>query len=184
GYSLVSKAFRVNTRKQQTEETYHITFDESIDAIKFSKPSVDNINIAESERYPPDEYLHHYEPSQKYQVNINEVSFIDPYERSDQSNQSDQNDHPAQENDIPNNNPYGHSNHNNDSHIIENIINAEAVQDSEPTSSLVEDALTQNIIPIPNINLSSIPSAISLVAQDRWSQNKHIKLVNIIGDLG
>ncbi|GJW13678.1 retrovirus-related pol polyprotein from transposon TNT 1-94 [Tanacetum coccineum] len=36
GYSLVSKAFRVfNTRRQQTEETYHITFDESLDAIKF-----------------------------------------------------------------------------------------------------------------------------------------------------
>ncbi|GKA88187.1 retrovirus-related pol polyprotein from transposon TNT 1-94 [Tanacetum coccineum] len=65
GYSLVSKAFRVfNTRRQQTKETYHITFDESPKAIKFSKPSVDNINIAESERYPPDEYLYPYEPSQ------------------------------------------------------------------------------------------------------------------------
>ncbi|GJX42283.1 hypothetical protein Tco_0257273 [Tanacetum coccineum] len=50
GYSLVSKAFRVfNTRRQQTVETYHITFDESPDAIKFSKPLVDNINIAETE---------------------------------------------------------------------------------------------------------------------------------------
>nr|GEY78778.1 retrovirus-related Pol polyprotein from transposon TNT 1-94 [Tanacetum cinerariifolium] len=59
GYSLVSKAFRVfNTRRQQTEETYHIIFDESPDAIKFTKPLVDNINIAESERYPPDEYIH------------------------------------------------------------------------------------------------------------------------------
>ncbi|GJW26770.1 retrovirus-related pol polyprotein from transposon TNT 1-94 [Tanacetum coccineum] len=49
GYSLVSKAFRVfNTRRQQTKETYHITFDESPDAIKFSKPSIDNINIAET----------------------------------------------------------------------------------------------------------------------------------------
>ncbi|GJR47805.1 retrovirus-related pol polyprotein from transposon TNT 1-94 [Tanacetum coccineum] len=64
GYSLVSKAFRVfNTRRQQTEETYHITFDESHDAIKFSKPSVDDINIVETKRYPPDEYLHPYEPS-------------------------------------------------------------------------------------------------------------------------
>ncbi|GKA04522.1 retrovirus-related pol polyprotein from transposon TNT 1-94 [Tanacetum coccineum] len=35
GYSLVSKAFRVfNTRRQQAEETYHIKFDESLDAIK------------------------------------------------------------------------------------------------------------------------------------------------------
>ncbi|GJR52170.1 hypothetical protein Tco_1402691 [Tanacetum coccineum] len=56
GYLLVSKAFRVfNTRIQQTEETYHITFDESTDAIKFTKPSLNNIYIAESERYPPDE---------------------------------------------------------------------------------------------------------------------------------
>ncbi|GJZ61243.1 retrovirus-related pol polyprotein from transposon TNT 1-94 [Tanacetum coccineum] len=56
GYLLVSKALRVfNTRIQQTEETYHITFDESTDAIKFTKPSLNNIYIAESERYPPDE---------------------------------------------------------------------------------------------------------------------------------
>ncbi|GJV12861.1 hypothetical protein Tco_1354402 [Tanacetum coccineum] len=46
GYSLVFKAFKVfNTRRQQTEETYHITFDESHEAIKFSKPSVDNVKI-------------------------------------------------------------------------------------------------------------------------------------------
>nr|GEW77491.1 retrovirus-related Pol polyprotein from transposon TNT 1-94 [Tanacetum cinerariifolium] len=66
GYSLVSKAFRVfNTRRQQTEETYHITFDESLDAIKFSKYLVDNINSVETKRYPPDEYIHHNEPSQR-----------------------------------------------------------------------------------------------------------------------
>ncbi|GJZ68075.1 retrovirus-related pol polyprotein from transposon TNT 1-94 [Tanacetum coccineum] len=81
GYSLVFKAFRVfNTRRQQTKETYHITSDESPKAIKFSKPSVDNINIVESERYPPDEYLYPYEPSQRYQTNSNDVSFIEPYE--------------------------------------------------------------------------------------------------------
>ncbi|GJT72546.1 retrovirus-related pol polyprotein from transposon TNT 1-94 [Tanacetum coccineum] len=67
GYFLVSKVFRVfNTRRQQIEETYHIIFDESTDAIKFTKPSVDNINIVESERYPHDEYLYPYKPSQRY----------------------------------------------------------------------------------------------------------------------
>ncbi|GJY30237.1 retrovirus-related pol polyprotein from transposon TNT 1-94 [Tanacetum coccineum] len=81
GYSLVSKAFRVfNTRRQQIEETYHITVDESLDAIKFSKPSLDNINIAETERYRLDEYLHPYELSQRYQTNTNNVIFIEPYE--------------------------------------------------------------------------------------------------------
>ncbi|GJY91538.1 retrovirus-related pol polyprotein from transposon TNT 1-94 [Tanacetum coccineum] len=73
-YSLISKAFRVfNTRRQQNEETYHITFDESTKAIKFSKPSVDDIKIAELERYSPDEYLYQYEPSQRYQVDSNDV---------------------------------------------------------------------------------------------------------------
>nr|GEZ43689.1 reverse transcriptase domain-containing protein [Tanacetum cinerariifolium] len=55
GYSLDSKAFRFfNTRRRQTKETYHVTFDESPDAIKFSQSSVDNINIAETKRYPSD----------------------------------------------------------------------------------------------------------------------------------
>ncbi|GJQ89200.1 retrovirus-related pol polyprotein from transposon TNT 1-94 [Tanacetum coccineum] len=68
-YSPVSKALKVfNIRRQQTEETYHITFDESPYAIKFIKPSVNNINIAESERHPPDEYLHPYEPFQRTNI--------------------------------------------------------------------------------------------------------------------
>nr|GEW43422.1 retrovirus-related Pol polyprotein from transposon TNT 1-94 [Tanacetum cinerariifolium] len=77
GYSLVSKAFRVfNIIRQQTEETYHITFDESPDAIKFSKPSVGNINIAETERYPPDECLHPYEPSQRAFIKCDVIGFF------------------------------------------------------------------------------------------------------------
>ncbi|GJZ14500.1 retrovirus-related pol polyprotein from transposon TNT 1-94, partial [Tanacetum coccineum] len=56
GYSLVSKAFRVfNTRRQQIEKTFHITFNESTEAIKFLKPSVDNITIAELEINKRDE---------------------------------------------------------------------------------------------------------------------------------
>nr|GEZ12772.1 retrovirus-related Pol polyprotein from transposon TNT 1-94 [Tanacetum cinerariifolium] len=71
--------------------------------MKFSKLAVNNINIAESERYPLDEYLHPYEPSQRYQTNINDVSFIESCEcpkpvvletnvSSDQNNQTYQND--------------------------------------------------------------------------------------------
>nr|GEX05320.1 retrovirus-related Pol polyprotein from transposon TNT 1-94 [Tanacetum cinerariifolium] len=113
GYSLVSKAFRVfNTRRQQTKETYHITFNEIHDAIKFSKPSIDNINIAENKRYLPDEYLHPYEPSQRHQTNSNDMSFIEPYE-------------------------------------------------------------------YPPL---LIPSVFTPAPQDRWSQDKHIELVNIIGN--
>ncbi|GKC74261.1 reverse transcriptase domain-containing protein [Tanacetum coccineum] len=67
GYSLVSKAFRVfNIRRKQIEETFYIIFDESTEAIKFSKPLANDITIIESKRHPPNEYLHHFEPSQMY----------------------------------------------------------------------------------------------------------------------
>ncbi|GJZ52345.1 retrovirus-related pol polyprotein from transposon TNT 1-94 [Tanacetum coccineum] len=57
GYSFVSKAFRVyNTRRQQIEETYHVTFNESIEAIRFTNTSVEEIGIDDSSRYPPVEF--------------------------------------------------------------------------------------------------------------------------------
>ncbi|GJU75038.1 hypothetical protein Tco_1266443 [Tanacetum coccineum] len=46
----------------------------------FENLNLDNINIAENERYPPDKYLHPYEPSQRYQTNSNDVFFLEPYE--------------------------------------------------------------------------------------------------------
>ncbi|GKB34354.1 retrovirus-related pol polyprotein from transposon TNT 1-94 [Tanacetum coccineum] len=83
GYSLVSKAFRVfNTRRQQTKETYHITFDESTDAIKFTKPLDDNVTIVESDRYPPDEYLHPCSPRARMLIKVmaKELSDVSAHE--------------------------------------------------------------------------------------------------------
>ncbi|GKA70073.1 retrovirus-related pol polyprotein from transposon TNT 1-94, partial [Tanacetum coccineum] len=168
GYSLVSKTFRFfNTRRQPTEETYHITFNESTYASKFTKPLVDNFNIVESDRYPLDEYLHPYEPSQRYQTNSNNVSFIEPHERPDL---------------VVLKTEFDHSNHNNDDPIIDNLTNTKDVQNPEPTSSLIEDASVLNTISIQTTTIpsSSIPSMASLVPQDRWSQDKHIELVNSI----
>ncbi|GJZ34846.1 retrovirus-related pol polyprotein from transposon TNT 1-94 [Tanacetum coccineum] len=130
---IVDEYSRVfNTRRQQIEETYHITFNESSNAIKFTKPSVDNINVAKSERYPPDEYLHPYEPSQMYQTNSNDVSFTKPYERPEPvvletKVLSDQNDHPTQIDEIFNDNQSDHSNRNSDDPIIDNLTNTEDV---------------------------------------------------------
>ncbi|GJV28750.1 hypothetical protein Tco_1385198 [Tanacetum coccineum] len=181
GYLLVSKAFRVfNIRRQQTKETYHIIFNESPDAIKFSKPLVDNINIAENERYPPDEYIHPYEPSQRYQTNSNDVSFIEPYEcpelvvletevLSDQNGQTNQNDQSVQNDEILNDGHSEHSNHTNDEQIIDNLPNTKYIQISEHSSSpKVEDTSVQDTIPIPNPPLP-IPSVVTLAPQDKWS---------------
>ncbi|GKB20402.1 retrovirus-related pol polyprotein from transposon TNT 1-94 [Tanacetum coccineum] len=175
-------AFRVfQTRRQQTKETYHITFDESLDAIKFSKPLVDNINIAENERYPLDEYLHPYEPSQRYQTNINDVSFIEPYEspepvffetkvsldQNGQNGQTDQNDQTAQTDEILDDNLSEHSNHNNGEHIIYNLPNTKDIQISKHSSSPnVEDTSVQDTISIPNPPLP-IPLVVTSAPQDR-----------------
>ncbi|GJU22844.1 retrovirus-related pol polyprotein from transposon TNT 1-94 [Tanacetum coccineum] len=169
-YLLVSKSFRVfNTRRQQIEETYHITFNESPEAIKFSKPLVDNINIAETKRYPPDEYLHPYEPSQRYQTKSNDVSFIEPHECPEPvvietEVLSDQNGHLDQNDEILNDDHSEHSNHTNDKQIIDNIPNTIDIQIYEHLSSpSVEDTSAQNNIPIP-LPLP-IPSVERLVAQ-------------------
>ncbi|GJW86364.1 hypothetical protein Tco_0161704 [Tanacetum coccineum] len=112
GYSLVSKSFRVfNTRRQQTEETYHIAFDESIDAIKFTKPSDDNITTAESERYLTDE--------PELVVIETDVS-SDQHDQADQNDQNDKNGHSAQ--DVLNDGQSEHSNH-----IIDNLPNTKDV---------------------------------------------------------
>ncbi|GKC60995.1 retrovirus-related pol polyprotein from transposon TNT 1-94, partial [Tanacetum coccineum] len=127
---------------------------------------VDNIIFVESERYPPNEYLYPYEPSQRYQTNDKDVSFIESYkcpepvvletkvssDQNGQTDQNDQNDQSAQTDEILN-----------DDHI--------------------EDTSVQNTIPIPNPSFS-IPSIVTLAPQDRCSQDKHIEMVNIIGNPG
>ncbi|GJT10079.1 hypothetical protein Tco_0857121 [Tanacetum coccineum] len=152
---IVDEYSRVfNTRRQQTKEIDHITFDKSPDAIKFTKPLVDNINIAEFERYSPDEYLHPYEPSQRYQTNSSAVSFTEPYESlklvvlgtefsSDQNGQTnqndlnDQNDQSAQTDEILNDDQSEHSNR--DKHIeLVNIIDFLSKEEPKKVSEALQ----------------------------------------------
>ncbi|GKF36732.1 hypothetical protein Tco_0113490, partial [Tanacetum coccineum] len=146
-------------------------FDEKAD-------DVDNINITENERYPPNEYLHSYEPSQRYQTNNNDVSFIEPNEcpelvvletevssdhngqtdQNDHNDQNDQNDQSVQNDEILSDDHFEHSNHTYDEQIIDNLPNTKDIHIFEHSSSpRVEDTLAQNTIPILNSFLS-IPS--------------------------
>ncbi|GKE36682.1 retrovirus-related pol polyprotein from transposon TNT 1-94 [Tanacetum coccineum] len=58
---------------EKADDGYFLGYSLSTEAIKFLKPSVDDINS--------DEYLHPYEPLQRYQVDSNDVHYIEPYER-------------------------------------------------------------------------------------------------------
>nr|GEU70655.1 retrovirus-related Pol polyprotein from transposon TNT 1-94 [Tanacetum cinerariifolium] len=83
GYSSVLKVFRVyNTRRQQIEETYHVTFNESMEAIRFTNTLVDEIGIDNSFRYPPDEFLHKDDLFRQYQVDFDISYYVIPHGRS------------------------------------------------------------------------------------------------------
>ncbi|GKF13424.1 hypothetical protein Tco_0054886, partial [Tanacetum coccineum] len=83
GYSFNYKAFRVfNTRRQQIKETYHVTFDESMEAIRLTNTLVDKIGMDNSSRYPPNEYHQEDDPSRQYQSNFDISYYIIPHGRS------------------------------------------------------------------------------------------------------
>ncbi|GKB50970.1 retrovirus-related pol polyprotein from transposon TNT 1-94, partial [Tanacetum coccineum] len=82
GYSFNSKCFRVfNIRIQQIKETYHVTFDESIEAIRFTNTSIDEIRIDDSSIYSSDEYHHKDDPSRQYQPNSDISYYVILYGR-------------------------------------------------------------------------------------------------------
>ncbi|GJV50193.1 retrovirus-related pol polyprotein from transposon TNT 1-94 [Tanacetum coccineum] len=57
-YFLVAKAFRVfNIRRQEMEETYHVTFNEDDEAISQSSTEGDAINFNENRSFLDDEFL-------------------------------------------------------------------------------------------------------------------------------
>ncbi|GKB12729.1 hypothetical protein Tco_0846652, partial [Tanacetum coccineum] len=100
---------------------------------------------------------------------------------ADQSDQSDQNDHPVQVDEILNDDQPKHSNHNNDEHITNNPTNIEDVQITKPPSSSTEDASVPNALStIQTESPSSIPSMASSAPQDIWPRDKDIELVNIV----
>nr|GEX41730.1 hypothetical protein [Tanacetum cinerariifolium] len=195
GYSFNSKAFRVfNIRRQQVDETYHVTFDESMEAIRFTNTSVDEIRINESSRYPPDEYHHEDDPSRKYQSNSNISYYIIPHGRS--LTELTQEKHAPEvialnEQDNPHNEVVeGPPNTTNIDGIQEQNVQDEQIcnqpiketlGNNTKTSVPITESLVPKVIQSQNTNHASTSSY--HVAQDRWSKYQHIEHVNVIGDL-
>ncbi|GKC50078.1 retrovirus-related pol polyprotein from transposon TNT 1-94, partial [Tanacetum coccineum] len=195
GYSSVSKAFKVyNTRRQQIEETCHVTFDESMEAIRFTNTTVDEIGINDSFRYPPDEFQED-DPSRKYKIDSDVSYYIIPHGCSLTKI--------TQENHVPE--AIAHNEpeipHTKDTEGPPNLINTEGTHEKNVQN---DQMITQpNAIPlgnntevlgstrellVPDVTESHILNQASTsshpVPWDRWSRDQHIELVNIIGNLG
>ncbi|GKE17081.1 retrovirus-related pol polyprotein from transposon TNT 1-94, partial [Tanacetum coccineum] len=194
GYSFISKYFRVfNTRRQQVEKTYHVTFDESMEAIRFTNTSMDEIGIDDSSRYPFDEFIHEDDPSRQYQANSDISYYVIPHGRS--LTKLTKKKHVLEviapnEPDIP---------HTEDAEGPPDLINTEGtceqnIQDKQIITQPTEGSSENNTEVLVFISESLVPdiprSVISNqaftsshpVPQNRWSKDQHIELMNIIGD--
>ncbi|GJU41283.1 retrovirus-related pol polyprotein from transposon TNT 1-94 [Tanacetum coccineum] len=171
-YLYVSKAFKVfNIRRQQIEETCHVTFDESMEAIRFTNTDVHEIGIDKSSKYPLDEFLREDDLSIQYQSNSDISYYIIPHGCS--LTELTQENHVPEviainEQDTP---------HNEDVEGPPDLINTEGTQEQNVQDEQI------NILELPQSQSTHHESSSSyLVAQDRWSRDQHIELVNIIGD--
>nr|GEV66894.1 hypothetical protein [Tanacetum cinerariifolium] len=169
---IVDEYSRVfNTRRQQIEETYHVTFDESMEAIRFTYTLEDEIGIDDSSRYPPDEFVHEDDPSSQYQ-SLEVIAINKP--------------------DIP---------HTKDTQGPSDLINTKETHEqnvqndqmiTQPTdvplgnNNEVSGSITKSLVPDVTQNRISNQASTSshLFPQDRLSRDQQIKLVNIIGDPG
>nr|GEW55335.1 retrovirus-related Pol polyprotein from transposon TNT 1-94 [Tanacetum cinerariifolium] len=170
-YSFISKAFRVfNTRRQQIEETYHVTFDKSMEAIRFTHTSEDEIGIDDSSRYPLDEFINKNDPSRQYQIDSDISYYVIPHGHSlsklTQENQVPEVIAPNKP-DIP---------HTKDTEGLPDLTNAEGTYEKNVQNDQMITQPTDSHI-LNHASTSSHP-----MPHDRWSRDQHIELMNIIGD--
>ncbi|GJX68034.1 retrovirus-related pol polyprotein from transposon TNT 1-94 [Tanacetum coccineum] len=132
----------------------------TIEAIRFTNTSLDEIGINVSSRYPPNEFLHEDDPSRQYQSNFEISYYIIPHGRS--LTELIQDKHVPEV-------------------IASNQQNTPHIEDVQSPLDLTNTEGTQE----QNSQVTNYASTSSYpIAQDRWSKNQHIELVNIIGDLG
>ncbi|GJX11113.1 retrovirus-related pol polyprotein from transposon TNT 1-94 [Tanacetum coccineum] len=122
----------------------------------FTNTSVDEIGIDDSSRYPPGEFLQEDDPSRQYQTNSDISYYIIPHSCSLIELTQEK-------------------------HVPEVIAPNE--QDNPQTED-VELPITESLAPEVSQSQDTNQASTSSyhVAQDRWSKDQHIELVNIIGD--
>ncbi|GJY54872.1 retrovirus-related pol polyprotein from transposon TNT 1-94 [Tanacetum coccineum] len=160
GYSPVAKAFRVfNIRRQEIEETYHVTFSEDDEAI--SQISTEE---AGNNKHLP--YVPAYDPLSSHNISI-------PKNLTSADSHHAQDSVPPVEHD-----ELQHTNIDQVSIEPDHLESADTLEHDEVQTSVLNEQTTE-ASPLP-----SIPSQPSEppIPQDRWSRDRHIELVNIIGE--
>nr|GEX38785.1 hypothetical protein [Tanacetum cinerariifolium] len=183
GYSLMAKAFRVfNIRRQEIEETYHVTFSKDDETISQSSTVGDAINFNEIRSFPDDKFQEPRRKTTQQSGNNKHLPYVPAYDPLSSNNIS-----------IPECLTSADSHHAQDSvspeeHVeLQHADNDQVLNEPdhlESAGNLKHAKVQISILNKQTTKASPTPSIPSkpLAPQDRWSRDKHIKLVNIIGE--
>ncbi|GJV99193.1 hypothetical protein Tco_1554445 [Tanacetum coccineum] len=144
-----------NIRRQEMKETYHVTFSEDDEAISQSSTEGDAINFNENRSFPDDEFL---EPR-------NSVSPEEPHVFTSAD------DHPAL-----NDHVHTESADNLDPAKIQYNVIIKSIGNVQSSPTIILPSTAVDINPIAEGTLQPP------IPQGRWSREKQIELVNIIGE--
>nr|GEY12417.1 hypothetical protein [Tanacetum cinerariifolium] len=178
GYSLVAKAFRVfNIRRQEMEETIHVTFSEDDEAISQSNTECDAINFNENISFPDDEFFEPRSKVTKCPDNIEYFPYVPAYENTTPS------ESPILQLFVTSEDPPKFIEA--DNHPALNEPNQTELSDyfkpAEPQNNVIIKPIS-GVQPSPTIPPSAEVILQTHVPQDRRSREKHIELVNIIDE--
>ncbi|GJY16480.1 retrovirus-related pol polyprotein from transposon TNT 1-94 [Tanacetum coccineum] len=178
GYSLVAKAFRVfNIRRQEMEETVHVTFSEDDEAISQSSTEGDAINFNEIISFPDDEFLSPRSEVTQCPSNTEYFPYIPAYENTTPS------ESPILQVSVTSEDPPEFTEADNHPALNEpdQTESADHFEPVEPQNNVIIKPIS-DVQPSPTISPSAEVILQTPVPQDRWSREKHIELVNIIGE--
>ncbi|GJW54471.1 retrovirus-related pol polyprotein from transposon TNT 1-94 [Tanacetum coccineum] len=178
GYSLVAKAFRLfNIRRQEMEEIVHVTFSEDDQAISQSSTEGDAINFNENISFPDNEFFEPMSEVTQCPGNTKYFPYIPAYENTTPS------DSPILQVSIISEDPLEFIEADNHPALNEPVQteSADLFEPGEPQNNVIIEPIS-DVQPSPSISPSDEVILQTPVPQDKWSREKHIELVNIIGE--
>ncbi|GJS03176.1 retrovirus-related pol polyprotein from transposon TNT 1-94 [Tanacetum coccineum] len=179
GYSPLAKAFRVfNIRRQEIEETVHVTFSKDDEAISQTSIEGDAINFNENRSFPDDEFIEPRTKDTQCSINIEYFPYVSAYENTTLVVL------PTLQNSVTSEEPPEFTIADDLAAIYEpdHAESADILKSAEPQDNVLSESISDDQ-QAPVISPSAEVILQNPTPQDRWSRDKHIELVNIIGEL-
>ncbi|GKB41537.1 retrovirus-related pol polyprotein from transposon TNT 1-94 [Tanacetum coccineum] len=166
GYSFCSKAFRVfNTRRQQIKETYHVTFDEKDDPSRQDQSNCD--------------FSYHIIPRGRSLTELTQENHVlEAIALNEQDNPHTK--------DVKGPPDLINTKGTQEQNVQDEQINHQLTKETSGNNTKTSEHNTELLVPeAPQSQDTNHASKSSYhVAQDTWSKDQHIKLLNIIDDPG